>query len=440
MTFGGPNHSFVGDVVAVLIAPNGASHTVFGRTLATTATAFGGSSDLAGPYVFSDVAPAPPSGGWWQQAGTTPATMAAGTYRTTASGGAGAVNPQPPTTMNTAFSGVANPNGNWVLRLTDGCASDTGAIAAATLSITAGATVGDAAVDFNGDGRSDYAVIRTGAGPVGQAVWFINPSSGGPVSGYAWGLASDFFVPEDYDGDHKDDIAIWRPGAATQAAFYILNSATSTVRIEAFGQTGDDPSVVGDYTNDGIADLAVYRVGDTPSSPSTWYYRAVANGPTTVINWGLGGDTAAPGDYNGDGKNDFAIQRVSGAFGVFWIAHNGLGTFTAEQFGLATDLITPGDYDGDGKTDLAVARGSSGSGIVWYWKQSSNGFVQQIPFGRFDTDWTVQGDYDGDGKTDQAIWRETDGVFWIRNVATGAVNTFQFGSNGDYPVGNFTTH
>ena len=91
MTFGGPNHSFVGDVVAVLIAPNGASHTVFGRTLATTATAFGGSSDLAGPYVFSDVAPAPPSGGWWQQAGTTPATMAAGTYRTTASGGAGAV-------------------------------------------------------------------------------------------------------------------------------------------------------------------------------------------------------------------------------------------------------------------------------------------------------------------------------------------------------------
>src|SRR6188508_1099022 len=126
MTFGAPVHSFMGDVVAVLIAPNGASHTVFGRTLATTATSFGDSTDLAGPYVFSDSAAAPPSGGWWQEANIRGASepMTAGTYRTTASGGAGAVIPQPPTTMNTAFSGVANPNGTWTLRLTDGCASD----------------------------------------------------------------------------------------------------------------------------------------------------------------------------------------------------------------------------------------------------------------------------------------------------------------------------
>ena len=133
-TFGGPNHSFMGDVTAILIAPNGASHTLFGHTLATTATAFGDSSDLGAAYTFSDNAPAQPNGGWWQASNTAGAAvvMPTGTYRTTASGGAGAVNPQPPTSMNPAFTGVANANGTWTLRVTDNCAADTGAVSAAT--------------------------------------------------------------------------------------------------------------------------------------------------------------------------------------------------------------------------------------------------------------------------------------------------------------------
>jgi hypothetical protein len=444
MTFGSPVHTFIGDVSAILIAPNGASHTVFARTGATTATAFGGSSDLGATYNFSDTAPAPPSGGWWQEETVRGAAeiMTAGTYRTTASGGAGATNPQPPTSINAAFAAVPNANGTWTLRLTDGCGADTGAITAANLTITAASVVTpDAAVDFNGDGRSDYAVVRnTGGGPGGQITWFVNPSSGGGLSGTAWGLASDFFVPEDFDGDHKDDIAVWRPGVATQASFYILNSATSTVRVEAFGQTGDDPTVVGDYNNDGKADLAVYRVGATPANPSTWYYRTVANGPVTVYQWGVGGDTAAPGDYNGDGSNDFCVFRDTAGSGYFWQSLNGSGATTVVQFGISTDIITPGDYDGDGKTDFAVARGSAGSSLVWYWRPSGGGADQQVAFGSFSTDYTVQGDYDGDGKTDQAIWRDTDGYFWVRNVATGAVTAFQLGSNGDYPVGNFTSH
>jgi hypothetical protein len=233
---------------------------------------------------------------------------------------------------------------------------------------------------------------------------------------------------------------VWRPGAATNAAFYILNSATSTVRVEAFGQTGDDPTVVGDYNNDGFADIAVYRVGATPANPSTWYYRTVANGAVTVVQWGIGGDTAAPGDYNGDGSNDFCVQRASGGGGTFWISQNGSGAVTIFPFGLATDIITPGDYDGDGKTDVAVARGSAGTGLTWYWRPSSGGPDQQVPFGLFDSDYTVQGDFDGDGKTDQAIWRDNTGYFWVRNVATGAVSAYNLGTAGDYPVGNFTSH
>jgi hypothetical protein len=122
MTFGGPAHTFVGDIVATLIAPNGASHLLFGRTGATTASAFGSGADLVGPYTFNDAAAGT---NWWTAASL--ATIASGTYRTTPSGGAGVINPPTPTSMNPAFAGIPTSNGTWTLRLTDGCSQDTGA-------------------------------------------------------------------------------------------------------------------------------------------------------------------------------------------------------------------------------------------------------------------------------------------------------------------------
>src|SRR6185369_6676864 len=46
VTFGSPVHTWMGDITATLIAPNGASHTIFGVTTSTTATGIGDSSDL----------------------------------------------------------------------------------------------------------------------------------------------------------------------------------------------------------------------------------------------------------------------------------------------------------------------------------------------------------------------------------------------------------
>src|SRR5829696_326235 len=121
-------------------------------------------------------------------------------------------------------------------------------------------------VDFDGNGRTDYAVGRLVGGP--QIVWLYSLNPSGASFAQPWGLELDEYVPEDYDGDGKTDIAVWRPGAPGVAAFYILNSQTGTVRIEPLGQTDDDPSIVGDYNNDGRADVAVYRQG----TPSTWFY------------------------------------------------------------------------------------------------------------------------------------------------------------------------
>jgi subtilisin-like proprotein convertase family protein len=339
------------------------------------------------------------------------------------------------------FNGTA-PNGTWNLFVVDDQVIDTMSLPSGwSIDITTAGGGGgsDAAVDFNGDGRSDYVVVRnTGGGSGGQVTWYLNYSSGGATQAFAWGLASDFFFAEDFDGDLKDDISVWRPGPATVASFYILNSNGFTLRVEAFGQTGDDPTVVGDYNNDGKADLAVYRAGVSAGQPSTWYYRTVAQGPVAVVQWGLNGDSPAPGDYDGNGSNDFCVQRNSGGGGEFWLALNGPGTVSVTPFGVASDIVVPGDYDGDAKTDLAVARSSGGS-IIWYWRPSGGGGDQAVGFGAAATDFPTQGDYDGDGKTDQAVWRN-DGTFWVRNIVSGAVNAFQLGAAGDYPVANFNSH
>ncbi|PYS98932.1 MAG: hypothetical protein DMF63_12710 [Acidobacteria bacterium] len=308
-----------------------------------------------------------------------------------------------------------------------------------TFSYTPGAVVvtADAALDYNGDHKTDYTVVRnTGGGPGGQITWFINPGTG--LTGYLWGLSTDFFVSGDFDNDGKDDVAVYRPGAATVAAFYILKSSNFTAIIEPFGQTGDDPTVVGDYNGDGQDDVAVYRGGVNAGDPSFWFYRTAFGGAVSYVPWGKSGDFEVPGDMDGDGKYDFTVQRAgAGGTGEFWTR---LATGVNQPvfaFGQPSDLVVPGDYDGDGKTDICVARASGGN-ILWTYRSSMTGAVGGGTVFGLTTDTVAQGDYTGDGRTDFAVWRA--GTFWVQNVATGATNTFGLGAPGDYPVANFNTH
>lgn len=434
------DHTWVGDVDVVLRAPGGTpSLVVVSRIGVTTATSFGSASDYSGTYVFADSA----SGtNIWTAAAATP--VPAGSYRTTAPGQAGQTNPAPVTSLNTTFGGLtpAQANGTWTLTFRDAASADTGTVSAASLTVnpTSVAPTTDAPVDFNGDGKTDYAVVRNvGGGMNGQVRWFYNINgSNNPTVALDWGLATDFFVPEDFDGDGKDDITVWRSGPATEAAFYILNSATNTARVEAFGQTGDDPTVVGDYGGDNKADLAVYRPGAVAGQQSTWFYRTTPGGAVTYVPWGQNGDFEAPGDYDGDGKFDFAVQRNASGQGQFWILKSSGGT-TTTIFGLSGDVVVPGDYDGDGKTDIATAR-AAGANIQWQYLASSNGAINYYTFGSATGQFVVPGQYDGDAKTDPAVWQTSNGTFTSYNTTNGGATFFQLGASGDYPPANYQQH
>ena len=443
-------HTWVGDVDVILRAPAGTpSMVVVSRIGVTTAGSFGSASDYSGAYAFTDTAA---GANIWTAAVATP--VPAGSYRTTAPGQTGQTNPPPVTSLNTTFAGTTavNANGTWTLTFRDGASADIGTVTAATLTVnpTGVVTPSDAALDVNADGKTDYVVVRNvGGGSGGQVGWFFNTNGTGAATvWYNWGISTDFFVMEDFDGDDKDDITVYRPSSPANSYFYILNSATLTARVENFGQTGDDPTIVDDYDGDNKADIAVFRGGASAGLPSFWYYRGSLNNPggnITFLHWGQNGDFPMPGDRDGNGSADFTVQRNNGSGqGAFWTRLSTGAFLPVTVFGTSSDLILPGDYDGDGKTDICVARGSSGM-IVWSWLRSSDGgIIGPQPWGFSASDFPTQGDYDGDGKTDMAVWRPnadpTQNFFYSYNSTNGAATIFELGQQGDYPVANFNSH
>lgn len=273
--------------------------------------------------------------------------------------------------------------------------------------------------DYDRDGESDISLFRPSTGD-----WYVLGSSSGAVTGLHWGNSTDELASADYDGDLKTDYAVWRGGSI--GAFYILNSSDNSVTVAPFGQTGDDPSLVGDYDGDGKADPAVYRPGASLGQQSFFYYRGSFNnsgGAISFVPWGVNGDIAARGDYNGDGRLDPTVFRpVSGTWYSLNLTNN---TSTATNWGLGTDKLVPADYTGDGKTDHAIFRNG-----LWHILGSENGLAQYASWG-LSTDQLVPSDYDGDGRADVAVYR--DGIWYIQQ-SSGGVRNLAFGLSTDIPT------
>jgi hypothetical protein len=90
--------------------------------------------------------------------------------------------------------------------------------------------------DYDGDGKTDFAIVREGTGSSPYLEWWWVDSSTGTVHGVAWGNTDDDIpVQNDYDGDGKTDVAIWRNSTGT---FYVLNSAGG-VNAVRWGTNGD---------------------------------------------------------------------------------------------------------------------------------------------------------------------------------------------------------
>ncbi|MEO6393855.1 MAG: FG-GAP-like repeat-containing protein, partial [Pyrinomonadaceae bacterium] len=321
-------------------------------------------------------------------------------------------------------------------------------VATATLS------VGKAPLDFDGDGTTDYAVVRDSGLPqpnglngptasdsdqdsepgegstprdgtlgsmhrgyyfklpgekfdplmprlerpdaaaANQLRWLINTSGPTADLNILFGTLNDFPVPADYDGDGICDVAVWTGGVGAQ--FRVLTSASGFVTTVTYtlGNLSSDPSVIGDYDGDGKADPAIMNAN---TGQFTYLGGATHATSVTVTPIGaFGGGFPVPGDYDGDGKYDFVLETRDGINPTQ--AHFYRWTNTGSLTPAATDNFVFGNY----------------------------------------RDVIIPGDYDGDGKTDIGLASSiVNPMAWrIRVTPTGTLlGPFNLGDpNVDYTI------
>lgn len=315
-------------------------------------------------------------------------------------------------------------------------------------------------VDYDGDGRNDFSVLRFPAvtpPAFGQITYWNLRSTDGSIAQDFGDVSEDFPAPGDYDGDGKGDLALFRHDpnntVGADTFFLVFRSSNNTLLAVRWGVTGDRP-VARDYDGDGITDMAVFRGGANAGDQAYWYIRqSASNNVQLSVPFGITpdstnaiGDTPVPADYDGDGKFDIAVYRFGGAVpdNTFIVKQSSDSTIKYTTWGnFQSDYILPGDYDGDGKSDYCAARtgAASTSPMDWYILRTSDGGTTVRTFG-FSADLPTQGDYDGDGRCDLSVYRRgatatSQSTFHYITSLDNTVRSQIWGLRADYPVNTF---
>ena len=168
--------------------------------------------------------------------------------------------------------------------------------------------------DFNGDGRDDLAVFH-GYTDGSNKIWtFLATPTGGfndPVGSWTsttWGAWDQTTVHAgDFDGNGRDDIALWYDYTDGHDSIYVLpSSATGTFSsiAEAWTTPPDNmwrnhmSIVIGDYNGDGLDDFgALYGYDDGSIKAWTWSATAGRKFARPVSSWGVTSGYSYPRSY-----------------------------------------------------------------------------------------------------------------------------------------------
>ncbi len=231
------------------------------------------------------------------------------------------------------------------------------------------------ALDANGDGRPDLAVVG-GYSPFYLLSVLINRGDGSfPVRSTDPVLSSPAsLVSADFNGDGRPDIAS-ASDTASGGISTLLSNADGTFQAHldsAFGPSGNvglvNAMAAGDFNQDGVPDLVVAdeeqnAAGATEPELAT----LLGNGDGTFRNTAnqivpAGIESLATADFNGNGIPGLAAT-TQGSSDVSIFPGNGDGTFGAPTQAIAGPMansppyhtVLAGDFNGDGNADLAVA-------------------------------------------------------------------------------------
>ncbi len=290
--------------------------------------------------------------------------------------------------------------------------------------IVAVAVVFTPAAEEREDNRTRIGVFRPATG-----AWYRrDQTESGGMTAMIWGYSTDVLVPGDYDGDGVEDNAIWRP---EDGMWYIHRSSDDHLMQVHWGMTTHYPTgslpdvpVPGDYDGDGITDIAIWRPDN-----GMWYVllssQSFSYDKAETMWWGQIGDVPVQADFDGDGRTDAAVFRPGQ--NRWYIMGSRDGSLTSYIFGSAgDDILVPGDYTGDGKADAAVYRNG-----LWAVRDSATGEIEPFQFG-IPNAIPIPADYDGDGVMDLAFYAR--GVWYINDSSDGGFRTLNFGGKNDIPL------
>ena len=143
--------------------------------------------------------------------------------------------------------------------------------------------------DYDGDGKFDYGVQRPceTSGTTNTAVFYAQKSTDGGLIATPWGVSTDLVVPGDYDGDGKTDIAVVREGTTANPilTWYIRRSSDGGLTALQFGSTTTDLFAQADYDGDGKTDIGVWR-----DTNGTYYATRSSDGSLLTSQWGVAND------------------------------------------------------------------------------------------------------------------------------------------------------
>ncbi len=188
--------------------------------------------------------------------------------------------------------------------------------------------------DYDGDGRTDFAVHRAGVGAGNPSFTEIIFSNGGRASLSTGETGALPAGGSDANGDGRADVWMQSDAGAGVGRWRIFDSFTGATLQDFTAGAPTDFVTLGQYVGTPVEDLMLMR---TVSGAQNWISRDSATGvlaPAVIL--GVTGNNRLAADFDGDGVRDLA-NWAAGATSQFNWRKSSDGTGGFQVFGLTGD-------------------------------------------------------------------------------------------------------